>query len=258
ARRRRGRPAAVSGRHVRCAHLHLPVSLCRRSRRDATRACPGPATGRLRRRARVRGAAERCGARALAALRPCGPAARRAADLARLDERGRLPRAEHRRPLAAHPAAAPGRAVAKGGARGRALPPSEPRRRDRHLGPPVVSTTARPAFYALAPGGWRDYATLLHPPYTLWHLSYVAIGAALAPDWHPARLLAALAAFFLAVGIGAHALAALNVRPPATGLPDRVLAALAAFSVVGAVAIGTGGVIAFDLWLLAFVGAGVF
>jgi hypothetical protein len=44
-----------------------------------------------------------------------------------------------------------------------------------------VSETARPAFYALAPGGWRDYVTLLHPPYTAWHLSYVAIGAALAP-----------------------------------------------------------------------------
>ena len=38
---------------------------------------------------------------------------------------------------------------------------------------------ARPAFYALTGGGWRDYVTLLHPPYTLWHLSYVAIGAAL-------------------------------------------------------------------------------
>ncbi len=38
----------------------------------------------------------------------------------------------------------------------------------------------RPAFYALTPGGWRDYWSLLHPPYTLWHLSYVAIGAALA------------------------------------------------------------------------------
>jgi hypothetical protein len=25
---------------------------------------------------------------------------------------------------------------------------------------------ARPAFYALAPGGWRDYVTLLHAPYT--------------------------------------------------------------------------------------------
>ena len=36
----------------------------------------------------------------------------------------------------------------------------------------------RPAFYALAPGGWRDWWTLLHPPYTLWHLSYVALGAA--------------------------------------------------------------------------------
>ena len=38
---------------------------------------------------------------------------------------------------------------------------------------------SRPAFYALQPGGWRDYVTLLHPPYTAWHLSYVAIGAAL-------------------------------------------------------------------------------
>ena len=40
----------------------------------------------------------------------------------------------------------------------------------------------RPAFYALAPGGWRDWWTLLHPPYTAWHLSYVVIGASLAPD----------------------------------------------------------------------------
>ena len=44
-----------------------------------------------------------------------------------------------------------------------------------------MSVEQRPAFYALATGGWRDYVTLLHPPYTLWHLSYVAIGAALAP-----------------------------------------------------------------------------
>ena len=45
----------------------------------------------------------------------------------------------------------------------------------------------RPAFYALAPGGWRDYVTLLHLPYTAWHLSYVAIGAALtaAFAWEP-------------------------------------------------------------------------
>ena len=56
----------------------------------------------------------------------------------------------------------------------------QPRRLHRPLGPARV-TEARPAFYALAPGGWRDYVTLLHPPYTAWHLSYVAIGACLAP-----------------------------------------------------------------------------
>ena len=31
-------------------------------------------------------------------------------------------------------------------------------------------------------GGFRDWLTLLHPPYTLWHLSYVAIGAAVMPN----------------------------------------------------------------------------
>ena len=40
---------------------------------------------------------------------------------------------------------------------------------------------ARPAYYAASQGGWRDWWTLLHPPYTAWHLSYVVIGACLAP-----------------------------------------------------------------------------
>jgi hypothetical protein len=55
---------------------------------------------------------------------------------------------------------------------------------------------ARPAFYALSPGGWRDLVTIVHPPYTAWHLSYVAIGAALAPTFVLWRLGAALGAFF--------------------------------------------------------------
>ena len=100
------------------------------------------------------------------------------------------------------------------------------------------SSGARPAFYALSAGGWRDYVTLLHPPYTAWHLSYVAIGAALAPEWLPGRLGAALAAFFLAVGIGAHALDELNGRPLGTGIPRRVLIAMAAVSIGAAVGIG--------------------
>jgi hypothetical protein len=121
-----------------------------------------------------------------------------------------------------------------------------------------MSAEARPAFYALGRGGWRDYITLLHPPYTLWHLSYVVIGAALAPTWQPGRLGATLAAFFLAVGIGAHALDELNGRPLKTEIPGRVLGGLAAVSIAAAVGIGIGGAIGYDLWLLAFVAVGTF
>jgi hypothetical protein len=121
-----------------------------------------------------------------------------------------------------------------------------------------VEARPRPTFYALAPGSWRDYITVLHAPYTAWHLSYVAIGAALAPHWYPGRLGAALAAFFLAVGIGAHALDELNGRPLATRIPSPVLTALAAVSIAGAVAIGIIGAVVVDLWLLAFVAVGAF
>ena len=116
----------------------------------------------------------------------------------------------------------------------------------------------RPAFYALRSGGWRDYVTLLHPPYTLWHLSYVAIGAALAPDLEGERLVVALAAFFLAVGIGAHALDELNGHPLQTRIPDRVLVLLAAVSVGGAAALGVFASIAYTWWLAPFVVAGTF
>src|SRR3954447_13926684 len=96
----------------------------------------------------------------------------------------------------------------------------------------------RPAFYALAPGGWRDLVTILHPPYTLWHLSYVAIGAAAAPQIHANRLAAAIGAFFLAVGVSAHALDELNGRPLGTRLSDRTLIGLAVLGLGGALAIG--------------------
>ena len=105
--------------------------------------------------------------------------------------------------------------------------------------------SARPAFYALAPGGWRDYVTLLHPPYTAWHLSYVVIGGCLAPAVAWGRLGAAVAAFALAVGIGAHALDELRGRPLRTRIPDRVLVALAVVSIAAACAIGLVGAVAF-------------
>jgi hypothetical protein len=115
---------------------------------------------------------------------------------------------------------------------------------------------ARPAFYALAPGGWRDYVTLLHPPYTAWHLSYIAIGAALAPHFLGGRLAAAAAAFFLAMGVAAHALDELQGRPLATRIPEPTLVALTVLTLAGAVAIGIAGAVTFDLWLLVFVAIG--
>jgi hypothetical protein len=101
----------------------------------------------------------------------------------------------------------------------------------------------RPAFYALRSGGWRDLITLLHPPYTAWHLSYVALGAAVAPHIHPDRLGAALGAFFLAVGISAHAFDELHGRPLETKLRRSTLIGLAAVSLAGAIAIGVAGII---------------
>jgi hypothetical protein len=118
--------------------------------------------------------------------------------------------------------------------------------------------TDRPAFYALAPGGWRDLATILHPPYTLWHLSYVAIGAAVAPEIHADRLAAAIGAFFLAVGVSAHALDELNGRPLRTRLSDGTLKALAGAGLAGAVAIGITGAITVSASLIPFVLVGGF
>jgi hypothetical protein len=121
-----------------------------------------------------------------------------------------------------------------------------------------VRAEARPAFYALERGGWRDYVTLLHVPYTAWHLSYVVIGCALAPVLHVDRLVATLAAFFLALGIAAHALDELRGRPLGTAISDRVLTVLALVSLAGAAAIGIGAALVWTPWLLAFVGVGAF
>jgi heme O synthase-like polyprenyltransferase len=122
----------------------------------------------------------------------------------------------------------------------------------------TVPSEARPAFYALARGGWRDYVTLLHPPYTAWHLSYVVIGGCLAPVVAWGRLGAAVAAFGLAVGIGAHALDELNGRPLRTGIPGSILVGLATVSIGAACAIGVVGALVYEPWLVALVPLGLF
>lgn len=98
----------------------------------------------------------------------------------------------------------------------------------------------------------------MHPPYTAWHLSYVALGAAAAPTLHAGRLGAALAAFFLAVGVSAHALDELVDRPLQTRLTDAGLIALAVAGLGGAVAIGVIGSITVSALLIPLVAAGAF
>lgn len=116
-------------------------------------------------------------------------------------------------------------------------------------------SAGKTTFYAVGrgTGGFRDWLTLLHPPYTLWHLSYVAIGAALEPDPVLWRLGGTLLAFFLAVGIGAHALDELNGRPLGTGIHSAALGAAATASVAAAMVLG---LLAGGLRLLPFVVAG--
>jgi len=99
--------------------------------------------------------------------------------------------------------------------------------------------------------------TLLHPPYTAWHLAYVALGAAAAPVMFHTRLIATLVAFFLAVGIGAHALDELQGRPLQTRLSDRMLVGMAIVSIGLAAVIGIIGAVMVSWWIAVFVVIGV-
>jgi hypothetical protein len=120
----------------------------------------------------------------------------------------------------------------------------------------VPEPERRPAFYAAQAGGWRDWWTILHPPYTAWHLSYVVIGACLAPHTDATRLLATVLAFFFAVGISAHALDEIHGHPLRTRISDRALWVAAGAGLAAAVALGLAGVPRVGAGLVAFIVAG--
>lgn len=119
-------------------------------------------------------------------------------------------------------------------------------------------SSGRPSFYALSPGGWRDYVTLLHPPYTVWHLSYVAMGAAVAPRFDGGRLGATLLGFFLGVGVAAHAFDELAGHPLRTRIRDGMLRFIGYAALALGVGIGVLGAVEVSWWLLAFVAFGAF
>ena len=130
---------------------------------------------------------------------------------------------------------------------------TEPTRRPRVDGNPG---TLRPAYYAARSGGWRDVWTLLHPPYTAWHLSYVVLGACLAPTVRVDRLVGTVLAFFFAVGIAAHALDEWNGRPLQTRIPSGGLVALAAAGIGATIGLGVVGVSRVGWPLIPFIVSG--
>ena len=155
------------------------------------------------------------------------------------------------RGVAARPAA---RSLERLGDRRRLGTPALARWRGGDMG----SEEVRPAFYALRAGGWRDYVTVVHLPYTAWNLAYVALGATLAPVFSTNRMLWTMAAFLLALGISAHALDELHGRPLGTAIPSRMLVGLAVAALAGASAIGIWAASNWGWGLLAFVAVGAF
>src|SRR5437868_12048953 len=123
---------------------------------------------------------------------------------------------------------------------------------------PAAPPALAPAYYATRSRGWRrDVWSVLHPPYTAWHLSYVLIGASLAPALSLKRLAATLLAFFFAVGVSAHALDELRGRPLQTTIPSRLLWTAAVAGLGLAVAVGVAGVVTVGVGLVPFIAAGV-
>ena len=118
----------------------------------------------------------------------------------------------------------------------------------------------RPSWYASSdagrPGRGREWVTVLHLPYTAWHLAYVLIGAGLVVDLSVGRLLATLLAFALAVGVAAHGFDELHGRPLGTTIPSRVLGTVSALALAGAVAIGILGIARVGWGLAVFIVAG--
>jgi hypothetical protein len=118
-------------------------------------------------------------------------------------------------------------------------------------------TDERPAFYAPTGSLLGDLVSLLHVPYTLWHLSYVPIGAALAPTLDLRILAGTLAAFLFGLGIGAHALDEVKSRPLGTRLSDRALWWLGTGAMAVSMAIAIAGGFVVSPWVPLWAAAGI-
>lgn len=115
----------------------------------------------------------------------------------------------------------------------------------------------QPAYYARTGSTGKDLLALLHPPYTLWHLSYVAMGAAIAPEIDWTYLGGTVLAFLFGMGIGAHALDELHDRPLGTTLSRGALVTLAVVGMSVGAALAVVGALLISPWVAVWGAAGV-
>lgn len=109
---------------------------------------------------------------------------------------------------------------------------------------------ARPSYYAKTGTPVGDLIALLHPPYTMWFLSFAAIGAATAPEVSGLRLAGTLVALGLGLGVGAHALDEYKGRPLGTAFSDWALLGLGWVGLGAALTIAGIGAIVISPWVL--------
>jgi hypothetical protein len=119
----------------------------------------------------------------------------------------------------------------------------------------------RQTWYFVASGTkLADVYNILHLPYTAMVLGFVLAGAATAPQLHADRIAGALLAYFIGLGIGAHALD--QLEPGGSSYVRRLsrseLEALAVFGLGGAAAVGLYFAFTVTVWLVPFIAAGLF
>src|ERR1700758_5130708 len=174
-----------------------------------------------------------------------------------------VPRALDQRALPAISARVDGERLAVSRDRERDRPAHEPGRRGRHVGAKgrcvtrgrrrAMTQCPQPRFTVGEVAGGRTGGRSC----TLWHVSYAVLGASLAPHLNWTVLAATALAFFLAVGLAAHALDEVNGRPLRTAIADRMLWGVAAGALAGAVTLGVLGAARRGPVLIPFIVVGV-
>jgi len=97
------------------------------------------------------------------------------------------------------------------------------------------------AWYARGGSKTRELYTIIHLPYTSMVLSYVLIGAAISPSIYPQRVGLTLLAYFLGLGLSAHALNEIHAKHWGSALSKHELRIIFFLPLTGALAIGAYG-----------------